>query len=346
MRFTRDWVREQRLPHFIDGEGICHLVLPEHGHVLPGRFIVGGDSHSPTGGAFGAYMFGIGATEMASVLATGEIWLRVPHTIRVHWSGRLGDGVCAKDMMLFLCARFGLGGGRYETVEYAGPAVAALPMQERMTLANMSAELGAQTGYSGPDRTTLDWLAAAGVDAGALAGIDLAHWRSDDEAPLLASHVFDAAALAPHVAAPTRRPTACRWHRPRAKRCRSPTWPVPAPAGRPAHGGARAARAPRGRRHQPAGGAGIAARPAPGRGRGHAGRAAGCRRDPAGQQLQCLRRLRALALPRRQPRHRVDGAQFRRPHGRRRQRGLAGLADDRGGQCRHRPYHRSPLLLA
>ncbi|AOY95159.1 3-isopropylmalate dehydratase [Cupriavidus sp. USMAA2-4] len=202
VRFTRDWVREQRLPHFIDGEGICHLVLPEHGHVLPGRFIVGGDSHSPTGGAFGAYMFGIGATEMASVLATGEIWLRVPHTIRVHWSGRLGDGVCAKDMMLFLCARFGLGGGRYEAVEYAGPAVAALPMQERMTLANMSAELGAQTGLVAPDRTTLDWLAAAGVDAGALAGIDLAHWRSDDEAPLLASHVFDAAALAPHVAAP------------------------------------------------------------------------------------------------------------------------------------------------
>jgi len=202
VRFTRDWVREQRLPNFIDGEGICHVVLPEHGHVLPGRFIVGGDSHSPTGGAFGAYMFGIGATEMASVLATGEIWLRVPHTIRVQWDGRLPAGVCAKDMMLFLCARFGLGGGRYEAVEYTGPAVAALPMQERMTLANMSAELGAQTGLVAPDQTTMDWLAAAGVAPQTLAAIDLAHWRSDADAAVLASHVFDAAALAPQVAAP------------------------------------------------------------------------------------------------------------------------------------------------
>ncbi|MFX7792956.1 aconitase family protein, partial [Acinetobacter baumannii] len=83
-------------------------------YVLPGQFIVGGDSHSPTGGAFGAYMFGIGATEMAGVLATGEIWLRVPQTIRIEWDGTLPDGVCAKDIMLFLCARLGLGGGRYE----------------------------------------------------------------------------------------------------------------------------------------------------------------------------------------------------------------------------------------
>jgi 3-isopropylmalate/(R)-2-methylmalate dehydratase large subunit len=87
LRFTRDWVREAGIQNFIDNEGICHVVLPERGHVLPGRFIVGGDSHSPTGGAFGAYMFGIGATEMAGVLATGEIWLRVPNTIRVEWQG-------------------------------------------------------------------------------------------------------------------------------------------------------------------------------------------------------------------------------------------------------------------
>lgn len=202
VQFTRDWVREAGLAHFIDGEGICHLVLPEHGHVLPGRFIVGGDSHSPTGGAFGAYMFGIGATEMAGVLATGEIWLRVPQTIRLHWSGALADGVCAKDMMLFLCATLGLGGGRYEAVEYTGPAIAALPMQERMTLTNMSTELGAQTGLIAPDATTIAWLAAAGVPADTLAAIDLPRWRSDAGAPVLASHRFDATALVPQVAAP------------------------------------------------------------------------------------------------------------------------------------------------
>ncbi len=202
VQFTRDWVREARLPHFIDGEGICHVVLPEHGHVLPGRFIVGGDSHSPTGGAFGAYMFGIGATEMAGVLATGEIWLRVPHTIRLQWDGRLAAGVCAKDIMLFLCGRLGLDGGRYEAVEYTGTAVAALPMQERMTLANMSAELGAQTGLIAPDATTLAWLAEAGVPAATLEAIPLAHWRTESGAAVLASHRFDAAALAPQVAAP------------------------------------------------------------------------------------------------------------------------------------------------
>ncbi|MCT9126817.1 3-isopropylmalate dehydratase large subunit [Cupriavidus gilardii] len=202
VRFTRDWVREQRLPHLIDNEGICHVVLPERGYVLPGQFIVGGDSHSPTGGAFGAYMFGIGATEMAGVLATGEIWLRVPQTIRIEWDGTLADGVCAKDIMLFLCARLGLGGGRYEAIEYAGTAVTALSMHERMTLTNMSAELGGQTGLVAPDATTLQWLEQAGVPAATLAQIDLQHWRSDADAPVLQTLRFDATTLAPQVAAP------------------------------------------------------------------------------------------------------------------------------------------------
>jgi len=202
VRFTRDWVRDAGIVNFIDGEGICHLVLPERGHVLPGRFIVGGDSHSPTGGAFGAYMFGIGATEMAGVLATGEIWLRVPQTIRLDWRGALADGVCAKDMMLHLCATLGLAGGRYEAIEYTGAAVTALPMQERMTLCNMSTELGAQTGLIAPDATTMAWLADAGADAAALAAIDPRQWRSDANAPVLATHRFDAGTLAPQVAAP------------------------------------------------------------------------------------------------------------------------------------------------
>nr|WP_029045094.1 3-isopropylmalate dehydratase large subunit [Cupriavidus sp. amp6] len=201
LRFTRDWTR-QAGAELIDAEGICHVVLPERGHVLPGRLIVGGDSHSPTGGAFGAYMFGVGATEMAGVLATGQIWLRVPHTIRLEWDGVLATGVCAKDINLFLCATLGLGGGRYEALEYTGSAVAALPMQERMTLANMSAELGAQTGLVAPDAVTLDWLAQAGVAAQVLAQIDLSHWRTDAQAPVLAHHRFDATALAPQVAAP------------------------------------------------------------------------------------------------------------------------------------------------
>ncbi len=121
-------------------------------------FVVGGDSHSPTGGAFGAYMFGIGATEMAGVLATGEIWVRVPETIAIEWTGTFGSGVVAKDIMLFLCARLGMEGGRYQAVEYSGDAISGLSMQERMTLSNMTAELGGQTGLIAPDATTLDYL--------------------------------------------------------------------------------------------------------------------------------------------------------------------------------------------
>ena len=117
---ARDWVKKQGVARFHDEEGICHVVLPENGYLKPGMFAVGGDSHSPTGGAFGCYMFGIGATEMAGVLATGEIWIRVPETIRIEWEGTFQEGVMAKDVMLFLCGRLGMDGGRYQAVEYCG----------------------------------------------------------------------------------------------------------------------------------------------------------------------------------------------------------------------------------
>jgi 3-isopropylmalate/(R)-2-methylmalate dehydratase large subunit len=198
VRIARDWAAEQQLPHVHDGQGICHVVLPQAGHLRPGLFCVGGDSHSPTGGAFGAYMFGIGATEMLGVVATGEIWLQVPQTIFLQWDGKLGAGVGAKDMMLHLLGRMGMNGGRYQAVEYCGAAVQALSMAERMTLANMSAELGAQTGLVAPDAITLDWLAQHGVS---LNDDDIASWHSDADAAG-ERHVFDATALAPQVALP------------------------------------------------------------------------------------------------------------------------------------------------
>jgi 3-isopropylmalate/(R)-2-methylmalate dehydratase large subunit len=196
VRIARDWARDQQLPHVYDSIGICHVVVPQHGHIRPGLFCVGGDSHSPTGGAFGAYMFGIGSTEMLGVVSTGEIWVQVPRTIRMRWDGRLAAGVAAKDMMLALIARFGMNGGGYQAVEFAGEAVRALPMHERMTLANMSAELGAQVGLVAPDEVTRDWLAGHGAP-----GVDIAAWFSD-EGSVDEEHGFDAATLAPQVAAP------------------------------------------------------------------------------------------------------------------------------------------------
>lgn len=196
LELTRQWAKERKVT-FHDSEGICHVVLPERGHLKPGMFVVGGDSHSPTGGAFGAYMFGVGATEMAGVLATGEIWLKVPGTILIEWRNRLSEGVTAKDIVLALCGRLGMGGGRYQAVEYAGDAITALSMQERMTLSNMAAELGAQAGLIAPDETTAAYLESAGGSAGDWQGL-----HTDPGAELLAHHVFDAATLAPQVAAP------------------------------------------------------------------------------------------------------------------------------------------------
>lgn len=191
IRIARDWVREAGIENFYDAQGICHVVLPERGHLRPGMFAVGGDSHSPTGGAFAAYMFGVGATEMLGVLVTGEIWLKVPHTIVMDFDGALQPGVCAKDIMLFLIGRFGLDGGQYQAVEYRGAAIRNLPMQERMTLCNMTAELGGQTGLISSDETTERFLK-----------INIEHWQSDPEATVLAHHRFDARGLGPQVAAP------------------------------------------------------------------------------------------------------------------------------------------------
>lgn len=196
---TRKWVKAAGVTKFHDMQGICHVVLPERGHLRPGMFVVGGDSHSPTGGAFGAYMFGVGATEMCGVLVTGEIWLRVPETILLHWTGKLAPGVVAKDMILAMCARLGMDGGRYQAIQYAGDTIAGLAMQERMTLSNMAAELGAQAGLIAPDAVTKDYLLGVGVPA---SDIDLAAWQTDKGAVVAERHDFDAANLPPMVAAP------------------------------------------------------------------------------------------------------------------------------------------------
>lgn len=199
VQIARDTAKEWKLPNVIDSEGICHVVLPERGHLHPGMMCVGGDSHSPTGGAFATYMFGIGATEMLGVVVTGEIWVQVPKTLRMLWSGRLHHGVCAKDMMLHMIGRFGMNGGQYQAVEFAGEAVTALGMQERMTLSNMSAELGAQVGLIGADEVTTAYLQSVGVKQEDLR--NSSDWQGDQDAGSEDFH-FDASNLSPQVAAP------------------------------------------------------------------------------------------------------------------------------------------------
>ena len=162
LRITREVAKSWQLPHVIDSQGICHVVLPERGHLRPGMFCVGGDSHSPTGGAFGCYMFGIGATEMLGVVVTGEIWIQVPRTLEMNWTGRLGPGVMAKDMMLHMISQMGLNGGQYQAMEFTGETVQNLSMRERMTLSNLSAEMGAQAGLVAADHVTRGERAVGG----------------------------------------------------------------------------------------------------------------------------------------------------------------------------------------
>jgi 3-isopropylmalate/(R)-2-methylmalate dehydratase large subunit len=196
VRIARDWAAEQKLPHVYDSMGICHVVLPQKGHLKPGMFCVGGDSHSPTGGALGTYMFGVGSTEMLGVVVTGQLWVRVPQTYLMKWHKRLQTGVTAKDMMLYMIGKFGINGGNYQAVEFAGEAVQALSMQERMTMSNMSAEMGSQVGLIAPDTVTRDWLATTGAK-----DVHIEGWHTDEGAEAIV-HEFDAATLVPQVAAP------------------------------------------------------------------------------------------------------------------------------------------------
>jgi len=155
----REFVAEQGIPYFFDiNAGICHQVLPEQGFALPGKVIVGSDSHTPSYGALGAFATGIGRTETACTWATDEIWLRVPETMRIDLSGRFRPGVFAKDLSLKLIGDHGAEMANYKAVEFAGPAAGDFSVGARLTLANMSAEMGAKNGYFAPDGKALKWL--------------------------------------------------------------------------------------------------------------------------------------------------------------------------------------------
>lgn len=145
------------------GDGICHQVLPEGGHLTCGDLIVGTDTHSVTYGAFNAFGTGIEGTDVSAVMATGKIWLRVPESVRVQLNGRLQPGVWAKDLTLYMLGRFGAEGLNYRAIEYVGPAVRAMEIDDRMTLANHAAELGAKAALLEADDKTLAWLAAHGA---------------------------------------------------------------------------------------------------------------------------------------------------------------------------------------
>ncbi|BBK37589.1 3-isopropylmalate dehydratase large subunit [Allostella sp. ATCC 35155] len=184
-------------------QGIVHVVGPEQGFILPGTLAVCGDSHTSTYGAFGAYAFGIGITEVGHVLATQTIKQQRSRAMRVTFQGPRARGTTAKDMALFLMRSIGVAGGTGHVIEYQGSAVEAMSMEERMTLCNMTIEVGARAGLVAPDETTLSYLrgrpmAPAGADWDAA----VAAWRglrSDPDAAFDRDVTLDVTDLAPHV---------------------------------------------------------------------------------------------------------------------------------------------------
>lgn len=184
-------------------QGIVHVVGPELGLTLPGTLIVCGDSHTATHGALGAYAFGIGASEVAHVLATQTIWQRKPRNMRIRVDGRLASSLTAKDMILSIIARIGTDGAVGHAVEYAGEAVRALSVEGRMTLCNMSIEAGARTGMVAPDAATIAYLTrrpcvvgGAAFEAAAESWLEMA---SDADANFDKEVVLEAADIAPTV---------------------------------------------------------------------------------------------------------------------------------------------------
>ena len=155
----RKFVEEQGIQNFYDvREGVCHQVLPEKGHVVPGEVVVGTDSHTCTHGALGAFATGIGSTDMAMVFATGKLWFKVPETIKFDITGKLQENVFAKDVVLDIIGKMGADGATYKACEFGGETTKEMSISDRMVLCNMAIEMGGKTGLVEPDKKTLKYL--------------------------------------------------------------------------------------------------------------------------------------------------------------------------------------------
>src|SRR5262245_28079088 len=206
LKAMREGSRRNRIRLFdIDDpeQGICHVVAPELGMVLPGATHAVPDSHASTVGGLGALAFGCGTSELTHILATQVMALKRPKRMRVRLDGRLGPHVSAKDVALRIIAELGVAGARGHTVEYAGAAVRAMPIEQRMTLCNLNIEMGGRSGLVAPDDDTFQWIAGRPfVPQGAMWDRALAHWRTlvtDDGATFDREHVLDCSALEPQI---------------------------------------------------------------------------------------------------------------------------------------------------
>lgn len=157
-KLMRDFVWEQEINFYDVGRGVCHVVVVEEGWVSAGDLVVGADSHTCTYGAVGAFATGVGSTDLASVMASGKIWLRVPESMKVYFQGKLPLGVYSKDIALYLAKKISASGAIYQSIEFGGETIRDLSMEARFTLSNMAMELGAKAGIVQGDEKTKKWL--------------------------------------------------------------------------------------------------------------------------------------------------------------------------------------------
>jgi len=194
----RQFAREQGIEHFYDFTegGIEHTLLPERGLVAPGELIAGGDSHTCTYGAFAALGTGLGSTDMAALLALGELWFQVPQTLRYDVVGSKRPFVSGKDLILYLIGRFGVDGATYMCMEFGGDGMAQFNMDERMAICNMAVEAGAKTCIVEPDPVTRQWASGMAFNR------PVREVRSDPDAEFAARHTVKLDELVPLVACP------------------------------------------------------------------------------------------------------------------------------------------------
>ena len=192
----RKFVKEQGINNFYDvREGVCHQVLPEKGHVVPGEVVVGTDSHTCTHGALGAFATGIGSTDMAMVFATGKLWFKVPETIKFEITGKLQENVFAKDVVLDIIGKIGADGATYKACEFGGETTRNMSISDRMVLCNMAIEMGGKTGLVEPDQKTINYLKGRSTKPYKI-------MKTDSDAKSLETMYVDVNELEPQIACP------------------------------------------------------------------------------------------------------------------------------------------------
>jgi 3-isopropylmalate/(R)-2-methylmalate dehydratase large subunit len=196
-QLMREFAKEQSLPHFFEvGEmGIEHALLPEQGLVLPGDLVIGADSHTCTYGALGALATGVGSTDMAAAMITGESWFRVPESLKIQYHGKRRPWVDGKDLILYTIGKIGVDGALYQAMEFTGEAIANLSMDSRLTMANMAVEAGAKNAIIAPDKVTKEYVQSR-------AKRPYKFFESDLEAHYSRVLDFDVSVLEPQVAFP------------------------------------------------------------------------------------------------------------------------------------------------